>query len=420
MKAIKLFILFAVIIAACNTYSQVVCVNPEPLSPPDGYQSVDPPTILITPAVLNQYCTAYGIGVFLSSPCGESNLSNQFIWGTDSFYTLKNNEWNQFNPNQTYYWGARTYYGTNTWTGCRQIKRLQASYLPAVLISPLNGAISVPLTPLLDWNSNGCTSFRIRIYSHPNLQQITIDTLVTGGYQVPPGKLQGMTTYWWRVKGYGVNGESPYSDVWHFTTIPAIPPVPNLISPPNGGGVNTSTPTLDWDSISSAVNYRVQVSTEPIFITFIVDDTTSNSFYKIQEPLAMSGYYWRVRAMNISGASAWSAAWYFIVPLLGVKTYSNEIPGEFELYNNYPNPFNPSTDIRFDIPVNSNVKITVYDINGRIVDILVDNYFTAGKYEIRWEAKDISSGLYLYKIEAKSINKETDEFIKIKKMVFIK
>lgn len=415
METIKLILLFSVFIFTNLIYSQVICVNPDPLSPAEGYQSVDPPTILIKPVELTQYCTAYGMMVFNNSPCGVSGLYQQFIWGTDSFYTLKNFEWNNLINNQTYYWGVRTYYGTMTWTGCRQITKLPAAYSPVVLVSPINGAVGVSLRPILDWNSIGCTSYRIRIYSHPNLQQIVLDTLITSGYQVPQGLLSGGTTYWWRVKGYGVNGEAPYSDVWCFTTIPGVPSVPILVYPPNGGVVTTLTPTLIWDTVLSALSHRVQVSLSPAFTEFIINTVVIPSSYKIPEGALqnMSTYYWRVNASNNLGASAWSAVWNFTTSIVGVKNYSSEIPNEFELYNNYPNPFNPSTDIRFDIPVNAKVKLTIYDINGKVVNIPIDNYFSPGKYEIKWEAKDISSGVYYYRLE-------TDNYSETKKMILIK
>lgn len=89
------------------------------------------------------------------------------------------------------------------------------------------------------------------------------------------------------------------------------------------------------------------------------------------------------------------------------------IPNGYELMQNYPNPFNPSTLIRFGIPEKSNVKIAVYNLIGEKVADLVSEEMNAGYHEIKFNANQLSSGVYLYRIEA-------GRFISIKKMLFLK
>ncbi|MCU0372077.1 MAG: T9SS type A sorting domain-containing protein [Ignavibacteria bacterium] len=86
--------------------------------------------------------------------------------------------------------------------------------------------------------------------------------------------------------------------------------------------------------------------------------------------------------------------------LTGIKTNGSSKPSEYTLFQNYPNPFNPVTQIRFDIPGRSNVKLSVYDINGRLAEVLVNSSLNAGSYEISWNAGKFSSGVYFYRIEA--------------------
>ena len=98
--------------------------------------------------------------------------------------------------------------------------------------------------------------------------------------------------------------------------------------------------------------------------------------------------------------------------------YMLAVPTEFSLMQNYPNPFNPSTKIRFDLPIDSFVSLIVYDINGRVINQLVDDYLKAGSHSITWHGQrsnglDLSSGLYFYKIEAAGYSKTF-------KMVFVK
>jgi uncharacterized protein (DUF362 family) len=84
-----------------------------------------------------------------------------------------------------------------------------------------------------------------------------------------------------------------------------------------------------------------------------------------------------------------------------------------ELKNNYPNPFNPTTMITYQLSKTSYVRLTVYDITGRVVTTLVDGEKAAGSYSIPWNASNISSGVYFYKLTA-------GNFSQVKKMVLIK
>ncbi|MFA7289484.1 MAG: T9SS type A sorting domain-containing protein [Melioribacteraceae bacterium] len=91
----------------------------------------------------------------------------------------------------------------------------------------------------------------------------------------------------------------------------------------------------------------------------------------------------------------------------------SQIPTEFTVYQNYPNPFNPTTNIKFSIPKASNVKVIVYDAIGREVRQLVNNELNAGTHTLQFNATNLASGIYLYRIEA-------GEFTKVSKMLLIK
>jgi len=96
----------------------------------------------------------------------------------------------------------------------------------------------------------------------------------------------------------------------------------------------------------------------------------------------------------------------------------NQLPHAFNLYNNYPNPFNPVTTLRYDLPEDALVNITIYDIMGRIVRTLINSQQNAGFKSIQWNATNdagspLSAGLYLYKIQA-------DNLVQTRKMVLLK
>lgn len=82
-----------------------------------------------------------------------------------------------------------------------------------------------------------------------------------------------------------------------------------------------------------------------------------------------------------------------------------EIPSSYRLLNNYPNPFNPSTVITFEIPQSENVSLKVFNINGQLIRTLTNENLTAGKYEKTWNGKneignEVSSGIYIYRLTA--------------------
>ncbi|MCI0512234.1 glycoside hydrolase family 9 protein, partial [candidate division KSB1 bacterium] len=90
-----------------------------------------------------------------------------------------------------------------------------------------------------------------------------------------------------------------------------------------------------------------------------------------------------------------------------------EIPREFKLLNNSPNPFNPETKLGYHLPKNFRVKMNVYDITGRWVRTLIDDHQDAGRYEVTFAGGDLASGVYLYMLE-------TGNYKEVKKMVLLK
>lgn len=98
---------------------------------------------------------------------------------------------------------------------------------------------------------------------------------------------------------------------------------------------------------------------------------------------------------------------------IGVNRISSEVPLQFSLKQNYPNPFNPVTKIKFDVAKMTRTKISVYDVTGRELKVLVNDLLQPGTYETTWDASGLSSGVYFYRLTA-------DDFKETKKMALIK
>lgn len=91
------------------------------------------------------------------------------------------------------------------------------------------------------------------------------------------------------------------------------------------------------------------------------------------------------------------------------------IPSKYELSQNYPNPFNPSTEITYELPKSGNVKLSLYDVSGKELAKLVNQFKSAGKYSYTLSAENfsMSSGVYFYKLEV-------NDFTYIRKMLMLK
>jgi photosystem II stability/assembly factor-like uncharacterized protein len=99
--------------------------------------------------------------------------------------------------------------------------------------------------------------------------------------------------------------------------------------------------------------------------------------------------------------------------IVGIKTISTEIPSGYKLEQNYPNPFNPETNIKFALPKNGKVMLTVFDITGKEISVLVNGFLSAGSYEYNFSGKSLPSGMYIYKLF-------TNDFTAVKKMMLVK
>ncbi len=102
----------------------------------------------------------------------------------------------------------------------------------------------------------------------------------------------------------------------------------------------------------------------------------------------------------------------------GVNERDNGLPHSFAVSQNYPNPFNPTTKINFDVPVKSEVKLSIYNVLGQKVTTLINKAMQPGKYQVDWSGRNdggsqVASGVYFYKFEAGT-------FVQVKKMVMLK
>lgn len=159
--------------------------------------------------------------------------------------------------------------------------------------------------------------------------------------------------------------------------------------------------------------YRIKRSgafTNPESMILNPGSDSSNIFsaYKNEIPLQFyDSIYVRFQRKDGFYSHPWSG------PITDTKDEINRIPKEFAVSQNYPNPFNPSTIIEFALPHSEDVCIKVFDILGREVTVLVNEFKNAGYYSTSFDAKNFASGIYFYRIQAGS-------FVNTKKMMVVR
>lgn len=103
----------------------------------------------------------------------------------------------------------------------------------------------------------------------------------------------------------------------------------------------------------------------------------------------------------------------FSIETENVSTEASDLPDAFRLYSNYPNPFNPTTSIRFDLPRPTHVRIAVYNAAGAQVDNVLNESRPAGAHTLQWDAGNMPTGTYFYRVEA-------GEQVEIQSMVLLR
>jgi archaellin len=214
----------------------------------------------------------------------------------------------------TYYWRVRAFngIGNSAYAAAWNFTTLAIPAVP-VHISPSDGATNVAIASVtLDWSDiSGATGYDWEYSTDANFLTGVSNGSVTAS-TVNIGPLTNGTTYYWRVRATNMAGNSVYSAAWSFTTIVAIPGMPLHISPNDGAtGLATASVTLDWTDIFGATGYEWQYATDANFLTGVNSGSVSASTVNIGPLANGTTYYWRVRATNAGGNSAYTTAWNF-------------------------------------------------------------------------------------------------------------
>ncbi len=297
---------------------------------------------------------------------------------------------------------------------------IDSAYSPIPIEPSDEEIVNVEDSVRLMWGTRGIVSnYSLQVSSDSLFTNLIVDqTLSSTSFQID--NLNNNSQYYWRVSTTNSAGESEWSDPISFiTSSPFID-----VSYPNGNEnlYVDSTYIIRWDdNLSGPV--RIDLIKNDATTSVIADSLVSETnAYKWEVPSSLDGdstYKIKITDVNDENLSDFSNNTFIINGgVVGVKE-NNNVVKEYKLFQNYPNPFNPSTVIEYALPAQSNVTISVFNIIGERVAVLFQGTEGAGNHSITWNAQNLSSGVYFYKIEAAGINSKKS-FTSFKKAILIK
>ena len=203
--------------------------------------------------------------------------------------------------------------------------------------------------------------------------------------------------------GFGMNGIGDTEYV--YISVPAVKLYSDtaifsasVVNPPGTGTISLAL----YNKTTNTLQDRLTVYPDSLRLRIITSGGVPNGNYDI-----------RIQGNGPNGTPVHQRTISVNVGFVGITGNNGSVPKDYGLSQNYPNPFNPVTNINFAIPEAEFVKISVFDMLGRETAILVNEKLNAGTYTVDWNASDMPSGVYFYKIQAGS-------FTEIKKMVLVK
>lgn len=285
-----------------------------------------------------------------------------------------------------------------------------------MLATPINSGNSIELYTSFSWvpDSNS-TVYQLQVFE--GFDPLVLDTVLDATTFKSVEALKGNVTHNWRVRGINQNKDfiGEWSSVWSFTTVeePIPPSEPKI---PFNGQENVGTLTeFSWNNVDSATAYHLQLSLDTTYSSLVFESTEiESSPYILSESLDQNTtFHWRIRALsdNELRHSEWSQSLSFTT---GVRTSIDAVlPISYRLEQNYPNPFNPSTTIRYSLPEATQVRVEVFSLLGQSVGVLMDGVQQAGVHQISFDASDLTTGIYLYRLT-------TPAFTQTRQMMLIK
>ncbi len=404
-----------------ESFSIISSVSNSPVVPIPSWP-VNSAIVYSNSVQLNWYLGTYSTGLTYEVELRTGSLNGTpTVIGLSNQYTIVNN----LLPATTYSWRVRSTNGTTTsgWSATASFVTINTAVTATtpILSWPIGGATVYTTSPTLTWFLNSSSvgiTYELQYGTNGSMSGATTISGLTSAQYILSGLTNG-STYYWRVRSFDGTVYSSFSSIENFVTFAGSSALvtPIAASPSNGISIENSSALLSWflPTQGKVGKYGLQYSKNADMQNATNLESNSNS--QIVSGLESGKtYYWRVRSINSDGqTSAYSETEKFTPVPSSITGTANqkEIPTAFELKQNFPNPFNPTTVVEFIIPVQGFYSLEVYNILGQKVSSLLSSSLSPGNYKATFNGKDLTSGIYLYKLYGNNVNI-------IKKMLLIK
>ncbi|MGE5498365.1 MAG: hypothetical protein ACM3Q2_09855, partial [Syntrophothermus sp.] len=283
------------------------------------------------------------------------------------------------------------------------------------LLYPEKESTGIPVKPAFKWNRNILADYyHVRISEDQTFLHIIFsDSLITDTTWTPGTMKQGKI-YYWTAACIHNSGVKAASGISKFTTMLNKPE--NLKAEVTGH----SRVTVSWkENCDNEKGFIIERKTTADFIA--VDTVSANSTFYIDSMLSWKGAYsYRIKAYSTDALSDYSNT--AQINVTGIKPES-QLPEVFTLFQNFPNPFNPATAVRYLLPAESMVEINIFSITGELIKSFGPVSQGPGEHIYNWDGSNSSNafacgGVYVFRIKAASANGKTE--VRNMKMVMIK
>ncbi len=388
--------------------------TPLPLAPPDSATGLGSTVTLA-------WAPSPGASLY-SLVVSRDSLFRSVVF-QDSAHSTTTADLTGLEPFTTYFWRVKAIdaLGQGAYSSSQRFTTSLAAPLAPRQVAPGSGKTSLLPVQTFRWNqARTAQTYEIQIAIDSPFDSTVLVKAGIADTAWTVATLEYNTRYFWRVRGWNSEGPGAFSSVWSFQTAAVPPGAPSPVLPVSSSAGQLPFVHFSWSASAHARFYHLQVSPEVPFTSTVFNDSTLADTVCRVGPLEYSRtYFWRVRALNEDWTSGWSPVW---------STVIMNAPVVFDLFQNFPNPFNPTTVIRYDIPAESEVGLELYNILGQTVKTLVRQIQPAGRFDIELDATNLPSGVYLYRLTATSVGKTqgqppappADPFVLTRKLIILK
>lgn len=373
---------------------------PVPVSPANSAQN-QPLSLTLT------WSSVTGTNTYRAQVATDTGFTS--IVSDDSTLTATSKAIGPLSTGTTYYWhiNAKNPGGTSAWSEKWSFATIPPAPGAPVLVSPVDAAANVSITPLMTWNRvSGAVTYRLQIGADSLFNTIVTQDSTLTDTSKTCASLANDTKYFWHVNATNTGGTGTWSSVRRFTTIVALPSAVTLKTPATGDTIKTDSVLLAWAAGTPKVDrYSVEYANDSSFATSTLDSAVNDTAKLIRSLKDNDVVWWHVKAHNAAGWGDWSAKAVLEVKIPSMAR-ARQIPKTFSF-----NILNRTGFIRYALPKAEHVFLRLYTISGQLQSESVNMEQGAGYYTVSLQRGNAAAGAYLVVFRAGEYHQEKKVFL---------